>query len=140
MKLLSKLFIASFLGSIFLAGCETEEDNFFQSTQITPILSVNVPDTMSLGETYTLGITYEKSSDCHELLNFEAVNEGDSLYYVRAISIFTEAANCNLEPEGVLKEVDYTNNFESNFKFKFLNGIDSLGEFTYIDKDVIVNE
>ncbi len=140
MKLLSKLFIASFIGSILLVSCETEDDNFFQTTQVSPILSANVPDTMTVGTTYTLGITYEKSSDCHRFLSFEAVNEGDSLYYVRAITIFTEAADCNQEAEGVLKVVDFTNNFESNFTFKFLKGTDSLGDFTYVDKDVIVND
>lgn len=138
MNLSSKLLLAIFFITIVLTSCETEDDNFFQSTQVSPILAANVPDTMLVGETYALEITYRKDSDCHAFSRLEALNQGDSLYYVRAITIFTEAANCNQEAKGVLEEVDFMNKFESNFTFKFLKGTDSLGNFTYIDKDVIV--
>lgn len=141
MKLLSKLFIVWFLGSILMVSCiGDDDDNFFQVAQVSKILDANVPDTMSLGETYTLEITYQKDSDCHEFSNFEAVNEGDSLYYVRAITIFTESPNCNQDPEEVVREVDFINRLRSDFTFRFLADRDSLGEFIYIDKDVIVVE
>lgn len=140
MKFLSRLFIVGFLASILFVSCDLEEDDFFQTSQVSRILEANIPDTMAVDETYTLEITYQKDSDCHEFFNFEAVNQGDSLYLVRAITIFTEAVNCNQEPEGVLREVEFKNNFESDFTFKFLSGIDSLGNFTYIDKAVIVNQ
>lgn len=140
MKILNLFIIVVFFSSLLLISCETKEDGFFRSTQVSAILSANVPDTMQVGETYTLEITYQKDSDCHQFSNFEAVNEGDSLYYVRAITIFTEAVYCNQEAEEVLREVDFINNFESNFTFKFLKGIDSLGDFTYVDKDIVVNE
>lgn len=138
MKLLSKLFIACFLSSIVLVSCETEDDNFYQLSQVSPVLAANVPDTMLVGETYTLEITYRKDSDCHTFSGFDAVKQGDSLYYVRAITIFTQADNCNQEAEGILREANFKNSFESNFTFKFLKGKDSLGDLTYIDKDVIV--
>lgn len=140
MKFLSRLFIAGFLGSIFLIGCVGDDNNFFQTSLVSPILNANVPDTMVVGETYTLEITYQKESNCHAFSNFEAVNEGDSLYYVRAITIFTQSSNCNQDAEGVLREVDFTNNFESNFTFKFLQERDSTGSFNYLDKNVVVIE
>lgn len=139
MKYISKLFIVFFIGSIVSVSCSVDDDeNLFQTSQVSPILDANVPDTMVMGETYTLGITYQKDSDCHRFSNFDAVNQEDSLYYVRAITIFTQAANCNQDSSGDQKEVDFTNNFESDFTFKFLNARDSLGDFTYLDKDVIV--
>lgn len=140
MKILSRLFIAGFLGSIFLVSCVSDDDNFFQTSLVSPILEANVPDTMVVGETYTLEITYQKESDCHTFSNFEAVNQGDSLYFVRAITTFTQSSNCDQVAEGVLREVDFTNDYESNFTFKFLQDKDSIGDFNYLDKEVIVIE
>ncbi|MFD0931783.1 hypothetical protein ACFQ0R_04135 [Psychroflexus salinarum] len=140
MKISGKLFIAIFLGSIILVSCDVNDDGFFQSTQVSRILSADVPDTMVVGETYTLGIAYEKDSNCHTFSNFQTVNQGDSLFFVRAITTFTQNGNCNLDPEEALREADFTNDFESNFTFKFLKDRDSLGDFIYLNKEVIVIE
>lgn len=141
MKFLSKLFITGFLTSIVLVSCDVSDDGGnFQSNQVSAILEANVPDTMMVGETYPLEITYQKDSDCHTFFRFEAVNQGDSLYFVRAMTTFTQAADCSQDPEGVLIEEEFTNNFESDFKFKFLTDIDSIGEPVYIDREVVVIE
>jgi len=138
MKLLSKFLIFSFLISISLVSCDVENDNFFQTSQVSRILSATVPDTMVTGETYTLDIRYEKDSNCHTFSNFETVNQGDSLYFVRAITIFTQSENCNQQATSELREVEFTNEFESNFTFKFLQDRDSIGELIYIDREVVV--
>lgn len=140
MKFLSRLVILGFLASIFSVSCEVSDDGFFQSTQVSRILNADVPDTMVVGETYSFEITYEKDSDCHSFSNFDAANQGDSLYFVRAITIFTQSSNCNQDPEGVAKEIDFTNEFESDFTFKFLQDRDSEGESIYLDKEVVVIE
>lgn len=138
MKLLSKLFIAVFLVSIILVSCEVSDDGFVQTTEVSPILDASVPDTMIVGESYSLDIIYEKQSNCHTFSGFQTENQGDSLVFVRAITTFTQNSNCNQGSEGVSREVDFTNNFESNFTFKFLKDIDSIGDFIYLDKEVIV--
>lgn len=140
MKFLSKLFIVFFLASIILVSCEVNDDGFFQSTQVSRILDAEVPDTMVVGETYTFDITYEKDSDCHTFSNFEAVSQGDSLYFVRAITLFTQSSNCNQQAIGEPREIDFTNEFESDFTFKFLQDRDSVGESIYLEKDVVVIE
>lgn len=140
MKILSKLFIASLLTSIILTSCDINDDGVFQTSEVSRILDASVPDTMITGETYSFDITYEKESNCHTFSRFQTVNQADSLYFVRAITTFTQASNCEQEPEGVSRTVDFINNSDSNFTFKFLNDIDSLGNFIYITQDVIVVE
>ncbi|WP_019037246.1 hypothetical protein [Psychroflexus tropicus] len=140
MKFLSRLFILGFLSSIVLVSCEVNDDGFFQTSQVSAILAANVPDTMVLGETYNLEITFQRDSNCHTFSSFDSAKQGDSLLFVRAITIFTQATNCNEESEGILREVDFTNDFDSDFTFKFLSGETSEGEPVYIDKDVVVEE
>ncbi|NEV92932.1 hypothetical protein G3567_02075 [Psychroflexus sp. YR1-1] len=142
MKYLSQFFIACLIGSLFFASCDSEDDTFFQSTEVSPILAANIPDTMRVGEAYVLEITYEKKSDCHRFSGFEAEIQQDSLYFVRAITIFTQKGgiSCIPENEGVPREVNFNNGFESDFTFKFLTANDSLGQPVFIDKKVIVIE
>ena len=140
MKFFSRLFMVGFLSSILLVSCDVSDDGFFQTTQVSSILGANVPDTMVVGETYTLEITYQKDSNCHRFSNFESANQGDSLYFVQAITIFTETSNCNQEVTGEQQEVNFTNNFESDFTFKFLSDRDDEGETVYIDKPVVVKQ
>lgn len=139
MKSLNRFFISGFLASIILVSCElSDDDNVFQANQVSAILDASVPDTMTVGETYPLQITYQKDSNCHTFLRFESVNQGDSLYFMRAMTIFTQANDCSQEPEEVLIEEDFTNDFESDFSFKFLTDINSDGESVYIEKPVVV--
>ncbi|SDG99379.1 hypothetical protein [Psychroflexus sediminis] len=142
MKFFTKFVMAGFLTSIILSSCESADDNFFQSTEVSPILAASVPDTMRVGEAYVLEVTYEKKSDCHSFSGFDAEIQQDSLYFVRAITIFTqkEGISCELENEGIPIDVDFINSFESDFYFKFLTANDSLGQPVFIDKKVIVIE
>jgi hypothetical protein len=137
MKFLSQLFIAILIAVIF-TSCDIEEDRVFRTSQVSPILNASVPDTMILEDSYTLGITYQKDSDCHTFSNLESVNQGDSLVFVRAITTFTQSANCYQGAEGVLEEIDFTNEIASDFTFKFLQDVNSEGESLYIDKEVVV--
>jgi hypothetical protein len=140
MKLFSKINIISIFASVLLVSCIGGDDDFsFQVTEVSSILEANVPDTMKVGETYKLEVTYQKNSNCHRFSNFDVANQGDSIYFVRALTIFSESTNCVFDPEEVLKEINYTNALESDFKFRFLKDIDSLGEFTFLDKHVVVD-
>jgi hypothetical protein len=138
MKILSKLFIFSFLVSIILVSCDVSDDGFIQTSQVSPILDVVVPDTMVTGETYSLEITYQRDSNCHTLSTFDTAKQGDSLLFLRAITLFNQTSTCNEIAEGVPVEIDFTNNFESNFRFKFLNSRDSIGDPVYLDRDIVV--
>lgn len=138
MKILSRLFIVGFLTSLVLVSCSVDDDNFIQTSQVSPILDVIVPDTMVTGETYSLEITYQRDSNCHTLSTFDTAKQGDSLFFVRAITLFNQTSTCNEIAEEVPVEIDFTNNFESNFTFKFLNSRDSIGDPVYLNKDVIV--
>jgi hypothetical protein len=123
-----------------LIGCDIDDDGFFQGTQISPILNANVQDTMVIGESYSLEITYQKDSDCHVFSNFDVLPEGDSLIFVKAVTLFTQASNCSQEALSELKELEFRNTFETNFTFKFLSDVDNEGEPVYIDKEVVVIE
>ena len=137
--MLARFTILFFIITIAFSSCETN-DGEVQTTQVSSILEVNVPDTMVTRQSYPLEITYQKDSNCHRLSGFDVVQQGDSLIFVRAITLFTQAVNCNESPESVLEEVSFTNTYQSNFKFKFLKDADSLGNFIYIEKNVIVKE
>jgi hypothetical protein len=140
MKLQSKIIIVSIFSMFVLIGCDINDDGFFQGTQISPILNANVQDTMVIGESYSLEITYQKDSDCHVFSNFDVLPEGNSLVIVKAVTLFTQASNCSQEASGELKELEFRNTFETNFTFKFLSDVDNEGEPVYIDKEVVVIE
>ncbi|EMY82647.1 hypothetical protein ES731_01650 [Psychroflexus gondwanensis] len=140
MKLLGRTFIVLFFSTFLMIGCDVNDDGFFQSSQVSPILSANVPDTMIIGESYSLEVTYQKDSDCHTFSNFDVLPQGDSLVFVRAVTLFTQASNCSQDALGELKELEFDNTFETNFTFKFLNDVDNEGEPVYIDKEVVVIE
>lgn len=140
MKLLGRTFIVLFFSTFLMIGCDVNDDGFFQSSQVSPILNANVPDTMIIGESYSLEVTYQKDSDCHTFSNFDVLPQGDSLVFVRAVTLFTQASNCSQDALGELKELEFDNTFETNFTFKFLNDVDNEGEPVYIDKEVVVIE
>ncbi|AFU68276.1 hypothetical protein P700755_001343 [Psychroflexus torquis ATCC 700755] len=140
MKLQSIILIVLIFSTVVLMGCDVEGNSFFQSTQVSPVLSVNVPDTMVIGESYSLEVTYQKDSDCHIFSNFEVQPQGDSLVFVRAITLFTQASNCSQDALAELKGLEFDNTFETNFIFKFLKDVDNEGDPVYIDKEVIVIE
>lgn len=137
MKVLGRIVIIIFIVSIVLSSCEVD-DGDVQISQVSSILEVNVPDTMITEQTYPLEINYQKNSNCHQLSGFDVIQQGDSLIFVRAITLYTQSGNCNQDPESVLEEVSFTNTYQSDFTFKFLKDVDSIGEFVYIDKDIIV--
>jgi len=139
MKLLGRTLIVLFFSTVVLIGCDVNDDDFFQSTQVSPILSANVPDTMVIGESYSLEVTYQKDSDCHTFSNFDVLPQGDSLVFVRAVTLFTQASNCSQDALGESKGLEFDNIFETNFTFKFLKDVDE-GEPVYIDKEVVVIE
>jgi hypothetical protein len=140
MKLQSRTLIVLFFSTVVLIGCDVNDDGFFQSTQVSPILSANVQDTMVVGESYSLEVTYQKDSDCHIFSNFDVLPQGDSLVFVRAVTLFTQASNCSQDALAELKVLEFDNTFETNFTFKFLNDVDNEGEPVYIDKEVVVIE
>jgi hypothetical protein len=128
MKLRRKTLLGLFISSMVLMSCEiNDDDEFFQTSQVSPILSANVPDTMVVGESYSLGITYQKDSNCHTFSNFNGTSQGDSIVFVRAITLFTQAPNCSQDASEELIEFEFTNTFQSDFTFKFLQDIDSEG-------------
>lgn len=140
MKLSIKL-LAVLIASFSLMSCDVgDDDGFARYSEISRILDADVPDTMLVGETYMFDVIYEKNSNCQNFSSFQTVNQGDSLYFVRAISTFTETGNCDQDSEEVTREVTFSNTFDSNFTFKFLKDIDSIGDFVYLDKEVIVVE
>ncbi len=137
---LNKHIVAIALSSLLFSSCIGGDDDFnFQFTEISSILEAKVPDTMKVGGSYDIEITYQKNTPCHNFSSFEATNEGDSIYFVRAVTIFTEAANCPFDPEEITIETTYTNRIESDFKFRFLKDLDEDGQFIYIDKEVVVD-
>ena len=140
MKLQSRTLIVLFFSMVVLIGCDINDDSFFQSTQVSPILNASVPDTMLIGEYYSLEVTYQKDSDCHTFSNFDVLPQGDSLVFVRAVTLFTQASNCSQDALDELKGLEFDNTFETNFTFKFLSDVDNEGEPVYIDKEVVVIE
>mgnify|MGYP001040363477 CR=1 FL=1 len=140
MKSISRVIATVLIISLIFSSCDIGEDSDFQTSQVSRILNANVPDTMFVGQTYTLDITYQKDSDCHTFSNLDYVNQGDSLIFVRAVTIFRQRADCNQEAESVLEEIDFSNEQTSDFTFKFLQDVNSEGEIIYIDKEVTVLE
>jgi hypothetical protein len=124
---------------ISLHGCSIDHQENFQFVAL-PIVSVDMPESFVLNETYEINVTYDRSSTCAFFEGFEVSKETDSIRnVVVAASLLTSSDD---DCEEVYEEVETSFNFivlyDSTYLFKFYTGTDEDGVLQYLEIEVPV--
>lgn len=139
MTLIKRILIVTIL-AISTISCLPEDDQTRYRLELLKVESVNLPDTLVLGETHQIEVSYFRPTNCHQFNGFYY----DKNLNVRTIaiqSLVAELPNCTpLQP--VLEEATLnfyvTNN--GSYIFKFWKGKNDLGEDTFMEIEVPVKD
>lgn len=128
------IFIISIV--ISTASCRIDDPNI-TTFQKAEILSVDVPDTMTTGQTYSIPINFNRPTSCHSFDEFN-IDKDPGEVFVSVVSIFEDTFDCETTniPIGQV-ELQYTVEQESDFIFRFFQTTEN-NQNIYIDKSVVV--
>lgn len=140
MNTLKKLMIA--LGLVFfVASCSDNLDggsNF--ALRMTPIVGVDIPDTVQMNHSYVFKIKFEKPSDCYRFSGFDYRAQTNTRYVGAVSAVMLDEQDCRPydTPKIVTDSLDFFVTRPDYYTFKFWQGTDSLGQAKYLTKKVIV--
>ncbi|WP_284650935.1 hypothetical protein [Flavobacterium terrisoli] len=130
--------IISLLALIFLFNSCIPDDGPTYTFELRPVISVDMPDEFTLGETYTITLHYNRPTTCHFF---------NTIYYdknlnVRTIAIETakeERNGCMESPEDETTcSFDFLVTSNGSYIFKFWQGKDEQGNNIYLEYEIPV--
>lgn len=130
-----------FLPLLFIIfGCSKDDDPVEQYTyEKVPVISVDAPQAVEEGETYTVKITYARPTLCHQYyaLRFE---QTENTIVFDVVNIYTAGANC-VEDDTLTANVsfDFVAEEEESYIFKFWQGVDDQGDDLYLTLEIPVD-
>lgn len=135
-----KKIVLSIILLVSFISCTPESDNPKYHYELLKIESVILPDTLILGETHEIKMSYYRPTTCHVQ---------DGFYYdknlnIRTIalqSLVTERNDCTTltdDLEEAILNFYVTNN--GSYIFKFWQGTDSNGEDIFLEIEVPVQD
>jgi hypothetical protein len=133
-----KKFICLLLISIVFFSCE-KDDTAAAKEFYLPVDHVSVPDTVSVGQTTTITVTYHKPSSCYIFNGYTTENQNYTrTICVRAI-VFNES-DCLPTDAGSFYNapLTFTPAHAGNYTFKFWAGNDAYQQPIYIEHDIVV--
>ena len=128
-----------------LSGCLNDDGaNFYYTT--LPISSAVTPDTLVYNKTDSITIRYSIPGACHEFIGIDFSNDTQTGDTIQRRTFWAVAqAQTGEECEGaqsVTREHKFA--FEVRYKqpyqLRFITGVDSEGEYTFITRDIPVKE
>ncbi|SHI83304.1 hypothetical protein SAMN04488096_10525 [Mesonia phycicola] len=136
-----KKYLLYILITIIAVSCNLDDnDTEYLSYELVPVNNVNIPDTLDYGEQYDFEISYIKPSTCHTFSGFDYNQEGNTRVIAVVNSVyFDENTDCTtLEEEIESETLPFEVLREDNYIFKFWQGIDDVGEYIYLIKEIPV--
>jgi len=121
-----------FLAVITLSSCSPEEDEAQFYYEVLPVESFKVPQSVGIGQTYEVEMTYKRPSDCHFYDGCYYKTESSSTI-VGIQTYVLDLNNCTtLEDEAPIEvsftfKVDGAQNLAQPYTFKFYKGKDTNG-------------
>jgi len=129
----SGFYIVLLLG--LLTGCSIEDDTGNIMQNLAPTLSVDLPETFVFGQTYNIGITYKRPTNCHTFSGLDVARNENAIVIGVVTSYSPSNPNCaatgNLEARATINFVAERDDF---YIFKFWKGKSAAG----IDQFLIV--
>lgn len=133
-----KNFLFGLFALLCLISCELGGDDLQQSANyILPIVAVEQPDNVIVGDTAVFKITYEKPNGCYYFNGFrKATSEGATQIAVEAV-----AFNSNYCVQQVIRhevDMEFIPPTSGVYVFKFWRGTLNNGQPDYIEKYIEV--
>jgi hypothetical protein len=134
-KLLSLLFITL----LVVTACSTEDDNRIDfHVEFIPVLSVELPQSVTPGQTYEMKVNFNLPTDCHYFDGFYYMPDGNT----RTVAVQTIVINdmdCATPLDGNANEQKSFNFYCSpgyqydSYLFKFYQGEDAQGQDQFLE-------
>lgn len=123
-----------------LLSCSTEDNSQNFHFDFLPIQEVELPQSFTYGETYTVNVWYHRPTSCYA---FDGVYFNNELN-IKTVAIQTqvfEYDNCEDISDDLLTMASFniTISEHENYIFKFWNGVNEFGEDIYLEYDIPVN-
>lgn len=137
-KLLSLLFIVL----LVVTACSTDdEDRIDFHVEFVPVLSVDLPETVTPGQTYEMKVTFNLPTDCHYFDGFYYM-PSENTRTVAVQTIVIEDMDCQTPIDGNASEQKSFNFYCSpgyqfeNYVFKFYQGQDAQGQDQFLEVEI----
>lgn len=134
-KIVSLLFLF-----VLLISCSIDNESVKYHLEFLKIESVDLPDTLILGETHEIVVRYKKPSSCHTFNTFYY----DKYLNERTIAvqcIVTERNDCiTLDEEIEEAKLNFYVTNNGSYIFKFWQGEDDNGEDIFLEIEVPVED
>lgn len=141
MKKLILLFIVAFA----LNSCTTEDNSPAVAYQLLPIQSCEMPYSFAYGATYEFQMFFKKPSSCHFYKGLYFEKQGNTRI-VAIQSVLVESNSCiaydnpNTEEGTASAKCSFTVTGHEPYTFKFWTGKNELGENTYYEVEIPVED
>lgn len=132
---MKKLFIL-FIALSFL-GCSLDDGGPSFSLEIRPILSVDIPEEFTFGETHEVSVTYVRPNGCYTFNNFIFQPDGNTRT-VAVVDTFYLDENCTEVTEEATVSFNFSVISNDPYVFRFYQGVDTNGEDQYLIIEVPV--
>lgn len=136
------LFLALIAFFLLITSCSINDDTVNVQFQLVPVETVIMPTEFTLGETYTISVTYKRPTDCHVFHSFEYVAGSTNTSNVRTVAIvnlFTPG-NCTQLEDNFKTQTFNFNVLNTNpYIFKFWQGKNDDNEDMYLEYEIPVN-
>lgn len=138
MKKLLLLFSVLLLSACSLNDDEASTDMLYE---YAPVVSVELPESLVFGQSYTFKITYTFPSPCHKLFGFEYVPQHE-VHFLGIVTSYEPNNPLCTDNEGRTEvfEWEFTADTKEKHIFKFWQGVDQDGDPIYLTKEVEVQD
>jgi hypothetical protein len=123
-----------------MMSCSPEGDEVRYNFEFLAIESVELPDTLVLGQTHEIKVTYKRPTSCH-VFNAFYYEKNLNVRTIAVNSIVTQRNDC-VTLDNVIEEASInfyvTNN--GSYIFKFWQGKDENGEDLFLEIEVPVED
>lgn len=139
MKMISLRFIAA-LALLVFSSCDlnNDEPNFYFSS--LPIVSVEMPESFVLNETYEIKVTYTLPDNCTTFAGFDVSKQEITTRHVAVVgTVHTGQESCTGEAQVTTASFDFIVIHDQTYLFRFWQGNSSDGEPQFLEVEVPVN-
>ncbi|MEH6408174.1 MAG: hypothetical protein V7767_12915 [Leeuwenhoekiella sp.] len=137
---MKKVFL--FMGLLgLITSCSVDDDNRQQFRyEVVPVEDVTLPDSLVLGQTYEIPVSFVKPTACYYFEGFDYQRQ-DSTRYVAVVNRVlddTACADTDVTTDPTEEILDFEVLYTYDYVFKFYQGNDSNDEPIYLTKVVPV--
>ena len=123
---------------LLFSSCDISDDDASYHFVTVPVQTVDMPESFTLNETYTIEVTLLVPNGCTSFEGFDVTSEGETIR--RVVGIGTERDNvaCTEAIEVVNSSFEFLCLYSGTYLFKFWTGENEAGEPQFLEIEVPV--